>query len=332
MRIAGRTVSEVCILDKVARATVVSVLFVAMAMMFASGKASADGWNHDYADSFFDVTYANVDILGMKSYAQGTDVVVELRVRGVIEDSSEIVYWAYILHQGSGWGVYYSNGTGIVYYFGGGSSTSGVSKSGNTLTGIIAQANAGSESNFEIFGYAAYAPSGQSAQIDYAGEIHGGFVFYTSPAGSTFEPGDSFTIIGQVLVLQTGEPIPDLYVNVSLKRDISGQSTIIFETIAHADLNGYFMMELTIPTSVADGNYYVEVTSEPYIQSSNIHFTVKKPVWSLSPELQCCILFLIVMVIVVIVMLVMRRRANSLKQRQQYPPSQQTDQQRPPGL
>ncbi len=161
-------------MSKVGLATTVSALFVAMAVLFVSGRALAGGWNHNYTDPSNDVSYANVDITRLKSYSQGTDVVIELTVRGEMEDSNEIVYWVYIVNQASGAGVYYSQGTGFIYYYGGGFSMSGVTKSGNMLTGIMAQANAGSEANFDIFGYAAHAPSGQSVQIDWSGAANQG--------------------------------------------------------------------------------------------------------------------------------------------------------------
>jgi len=70
----------------------VALLALVSAVVIASGPVAAQGWNHDYADVTGDVSYTNVDITRVKSYESGTDIVIDLTVAGVIEDSSIIVY------------------------------------------------------------------------------------------------------------------------------------------------------------------------------------------------------------------------------------------------
>ena len=322
-------------MGKGAWATAVSVLSVATAAILVSGNALAAGWYHSYSDPSYDVAYANVDITSIESYELGTDVVMELTVRGEIEDSSEIVYWIFIGQQGSGCGIYYSNGTGIVFNYGSGSNATGVSKSGSTLTGIIAQMNAGPESIFDIFGRATYDPTGQSTQTDTAGPMigpmPGEFAIIRSPAGMTLEPKDEFSVVGQVRVIVTGEPIPDISINMTMRRH--GSAAPMFVIPTQADFAGFFMyVDVEIPPDTADGQYELELTSEMGIQPLTIQITVKKPVQTLSPAIQWCIILSVIFVIIIVVMLIMRKKmAVPVEQPQQYPSPQQPDQQKPPG-
>jgi hypothetical protein len=318
-------------LDKAARATTVSALLAAMAAIFVSGNALADGWYHSYSDPSYDVAYANVDITKIESYKLGTDVAIELTVRGAIEDSIEIAYWIYFGQPGSESSFYYSNGTSTVHYHGGGSGASAVSISGSTLTTIIEQANAGPESAFDIFGRATYDPTGHSAQADWAGPMPGAFILATSPAGMTLKPGDAFTVVGQVQTISTGEPISRLFINMTMRR--LGNVVPIFVIPTQSGIDGFFLyQDVDIPPNAADGQYEIRFTSQPGIQPLTIQITVKKPVESLSPVLQWCIILLVIVVIVVIVLLIMRKKmAVPMEEPQQYPSPQQPDRQKPLG-
>ncbi len=149
-----------------------AALAVALALSMTAGTALAGGWNHNYADVSNDTSEANVDITGIKSQAQGTDIVLELTVRGVIDDSSTVVYAVYTAGQGSSYGMFYASGTGVVVYVGG-SSFNVTKTASNKLQGTMPQSGTNGESSFDIVGFAADT-GGSSTHYDYAGSAYGG--------------------------------------------------------------------------------------------------------------------------------------------------------------
>ena len=151
---------------------VASVFAVAVALLATAWAASAAGWNHNYTDASNDTSEANVDITGITSHAQGTDVVLELTVRGVIDDSSTVVYAVYTAGQGSSYGMFYASGVGVVVYVGG-SSFNVTKTASNKLQATMPQSGTNGESSFDIVGFAADT-GGSSTHYDYAGSAYDG--------------------------------------------------------------------------------------------------------------------------------------------------------------
>ncbi len=149
------------------RAFVVTVALVA-AVALISSIASAGGWNHHYSDASGDVAYANIDIVEIKSYASGSEIILELTVAGIIENSTDITYNIQIIgqpHYGSVW--YGNGGMTLVSYPDGGVNTSGVTiVADKTMRGVVPISHAGNASAFDIQGNAVYrAPSGTQSDV-----------------------------------------------------------------------------------------------------------------------------------------------------------------------
>jgi hypothetical protein len=136
----------------------------------ASGTASAAGWNHDYTDPSGDVSYANIDITEIKSHASGTDIIIELTVLGVIENTSGITYHIEVFGEPEHGSVWYGNtGMPVVTYPDGGVNMTGATVvGGNTVRGIIPITHAGNASAFDIQGQTVRViPSGNEHDIAY---------------------------------------------------------------------------------------------------------------------------------------------------------------------
>ena len=155
------------------RALVAMTAFLA-AVALTSGTASAGGWNHDYTDASGDVSYANIDIIEIKSHASGTDIILELTVRGVIETSFDASYHIEVFGEPQHGSVSYGNGgMKLIYYPDGGVNTTDVTiVGGNTMRGIIPIAHAGNASAFDIQGSAVHRFPG-GAESDQALNIGG---------------------------------------------------------------------------------------------------------------------------------------------------------------
>ena len=149
---------------------VISSIGVLVGLLMNSGIAAA-GWDHLYTDPSLDVYNPDVDISRLRSYADSSDVVIELTVSGEIENSSEVTYYVHIGSETSTAGVFYNDGLGMIYYVDGGFTTAGIEVAGDTLRGRIPQSHAGSSSSFDVYGVAIFDVPGTSVgdMVDHAG-------------------------------------------------------------------------------------------------------------------------------------------------------------------
>jgi len=119
---------------------------------------------------------ASVDITRIRSFVDGSNIVLEMTLKGSVENDTQTAYWLHVGSQTASVGMYWANGLGYVYYYGGGGfDTLNITATGNVITGRLPQSKAGPENDFDIIGYAVHTV-GSTYQFDWsgAGYIGGG--------------------------------------------------------------------------------------------------------------------------------------------------------------
>jgi len=131
----------------------------------------------------------------------------------------------------------------------------------------------------------------------------GQFVLSTSPAGVTYEPGKTFTAVGQIQATSSGEPINNIPANMTMRKQGSTQAIITEYRVV--DATGYFYFaNIKIPSDLADGTYELEFTSQEGITPLFITITVQSPKeWSIF-GMPWWMFFLIMIIIVVVIVAV----------------------------
>jgi ribosomal protein L40E len=126
----------------------------------------------------------------------------------------------------------------------------------------------------------------------------GQFTLSTSPAGQKFKPGDTFTVVGLVQSISSGDPIPSLFINMTIRKQ--GEVVPVAVLPTRGASNGYFTY-LEVQVGSGDGTYEIEFTSQAGIQPLLITIMVESPQeWKIF-GLVWWLFFLIIIVIVVVI-------------------------------
>jgi subtilase family serine protease/ribosomal protein L40E len=129
----------------------------------------------------------------------------------------------------------------------------------------------------------------------------GEFTLSTTPAGQEFKPGDTFSIVGMIQTVTGGEPIPNLPLNMTMRKQGEVQPVFVLPNTCAA--NGYFTyFDVQIPPGTSDGTYELEFTSQGGIQPLIISITVESPKeWTIFGLPWWMFLLIIIVIVVVIV-------------------------------
>jgi len=128
----------------------------------------------------------------------------------------------------------------------------------------------------------------------------GEFTLSTTPAGLKFKPGDTFTVVGQVKTITGGEPIPNLPIDMTMRKEGDVQTVLTAST--DGDFGGSFLfVDVLIPPGTLDGTYDIEFTSQQGIQPLTIKITVESVKEITIFGLPWWMFLLIIIVIVVVI-------------------------------
>ncbi len=128
----------------------------------------------------------------------------------------------------------------------------------------------------------------------------GEFTLSTTPAGLKFKPGDTFTVVGLVQTITGGEPIPNLPINMTMRKEGDVQTVLTAST--DGDFGGSFLfVDVLIPSTTADGTYDIEFTSQQGILPLTIKITIESVKEITIFGLPWWMFLLIIIVIVVVI-------------------------------
>jgi subtilase family serine protease/ribosomal protein L40E len=129
----------------------------------------------------------------------------------------------------------------------------------------------------------------------------GYFDLSTTPAGLKFKPGAMFTVVGQVKTVAAGEPIPNLPIDMTMRKE--GDVQTVLSASTNGDFGGAFLfVDALIPSTASDGTYDIEFTSQQGIQPLTIKITVESvKEWTIFGLPWWMFILIIIVIVVVIV-------------------------------